>query len=81
MARCASAPGAPRWRAPDGAAFAPRFAVLGMGKLGGEELNYSSDVDLIYVLEGSAGADSAARGPGACRRSILHPRGVEFGRW
>ncbi|HVH07952.1 MAG TPA: bifunctional [glutamate--ammonia ligase]-adenylyl-L-tyrosine phosphorylase/[glutamate--ammonia-ligase] adenylyltransferase, partial [Myxococcota bacterium] len=28
-----------------------RFVVLGMGKLGGEELNYSSDVDLIYVYE------------------------------
>ncbi len=25
------------------------FVVLGMGKLGGRELNYSSDVDLIYV--------------------------------
>jgi len=27
------------------------FAVLGMGKLGGEELNYSSDIDLVYVYE------------------------------
>jgi glutamate-ammonia-ligase adenylyltransferase len=27
------------------------FVVLGMGKLGGEELNYSSDIDLIYVYE------------------------------
>src|SRR4029453_12510207 len=25
------------------------FAVVGMGKLGGQELNYSSDVDLVYV--------------------------------
>ncbi|HWP64619.1 MAG TPA: bifunctional [glutamate--ammonia ligase]-adenylyl-L-tyrosine phosphorylase/[glutamate--ammonia-ligase] adenylyltransferase [Candidatus Limnocylindria bacterium] len=25
------------------------FAALGMGKLGGEELNYSSDIDLVYV--------------------------------
>jgi glutamate-ammonia-ligase adenylyltransferase len=33
------------WKAPvDGP-----FAVLGMGKLGGEELNYSSDIDLVYV--------------------------------
>jgi [glutamine synthetase] adenylyltransferase / [glutamine synthetase]-adenylyl-L-tyrosine phosphorylase len=30
-----------------------RFAVIGMGKLGSEELNYSSDVDLIYVNEDS----------------------------
>jgi glutamate-ammonia-ligase adenylyltransferase len=27
------------------------FVVLGMGKLGAEELNYSSDVDLMYVYE------------------------------
>lgn len=26
-------------------------AVIGMGKLGGQELNYSSDIDLIYVYE------------------------------
>ena len=34
------------------------FTVIGMGKLGGYELNYSSDVDLIYLYgtdEGSAG--------------------------
>lgn len=28
-----------------------RFAVIGMGKLGARELNYVSDVDLIYVVE------------------------------
>lgn len=27
----------------------PPFAVIGMGKLGGRELNYSSDIDLIFV--------------------------------
>ncbi|HUJ10717.1 MAG TPA: bifunctional [glutamate--ammonia ligase]-adenylyl-L-tyrosine phosphorylase/[glutamate--ammonia-ligase] adenylyltransferase [Verrucomicrobiae bacterium] len=26
-----------------------RFAIIGMGKLGGQELNYSSDVDVIFV--------------------------------
>ncbi|MBI3875658.1 MAG: bifunctional [glutamate--ammonia ligase]-adenylyl-L-tyrosine phosphorylase/[glutamate--ammonia-ligase] adenylyltransferase [Verrucomicrobia bacterium] len=26
-----------------------KFCVLGMGKLGGQELNYSSDVDLLFV--------------------------------
>lgn len=30
-----------------------RFAVIGMGKLGARELNYVSDVDLIYVVEPS----------------------------
>jgi glutamate-ammonia-ligase adenylyltransferase len=27
----------------------PPFAVIGMGKLGGRELNYSSDIDLIFL--------------------------------
>src|ERR1035437_10527024 len=26
-----------------------QFCVLGMGKLGGQELNYSSDVDVLFV--------------------------------
>ena len=30
------------------------MVVLGMGKLGGEELNYSSDVDLVYVYGAEA---------------------------
>jgi [glutamine synthetase] adenylyltransferase / [glutamine synthetase]-adenylyl-L-tyrosine phosphorylase len=28
-----------------------RFAVLGMGKLGGQELNYSSDIDLVFLFD------------------------------
>ncbi len=38
-----------------------RFVVMGMGKLGGEELNFSSDVDVLYLYEtddGAAGADT-----------------------
>ena len=31
------------------------FAVLGMGKLGGLELNYSSDIDLMYIYTSSKG--------------------------
>ncbi|HEV8132847.1 MAG TPA: hypothetical protein VGQ81_16490 [Acidobacteriota bacterium] len=27
------------------------FCVIGMGKLGGQELNYSSDIDLMYVFD------------------------------
>ncbi|WP_127127451.1 bifunctional [glutamine synthetase] adenylyltransferase/[glutamine synthetase]-adenylyl-L-tyrosine phosphorylase [Georgenia sp. SYP-B2076] len=34
-----------------------RLAVLGMGKTGGRELNYISDVDVVYVVEPAAGAD------------------------
>jgi len=43
--------GPPRWRTADGSEIRLGITVLGLGKLGGEELNYSSDVDLIYVYE------------------------------
>jgi glutamate-ammonia-ligase adenylyltransferase len=42
-------------RTPDGRAA--RFVVLAMGKLGGEELNYSSDVDLIFLYDGDGKTD------------------------
>ncbi|HZZ74222.1 MAG TPA: hypothetical protein VFE24_18445 [Pirellulales bacterium] len=35
------------------------FVVLAMGKLGGEELNYSSDIDLIFLFE----CDGVTAGP------------------
>ena len=35
---------------------AARIAVIGMGKTGGRELNYISDVDVIYVVEPAPGA-------------------------
>ncbi|MGH7964973.1 MAG: hypothetical protein ACRERD_24690, partial [Candidatus Binatia bacterium] len=31
------------------------FVVFGMGKVGGEELNFSSDIDLVYLYERDAG--------------------------
>ena len=34
-----------------------RFVVLGMGKLGGCELNYSSDIDLIFLYDGDGKTD------------------------
>lgn len=50
-ARLESSHGPPRWRHPRGAEVALSFCVLALGKLGGEELNYSSDVDLVYVFQ------------------------------
>ena len=38
------------------------FSVLAMGKLGGWELNYSSDVDLIYVFQASQQMTKAGKG-------------------
>ena len=37
------------------------LAVIGMGKLGGAELNYSSDVDIVFVSSGAGTADDDAR--------------------
>jgi glutamate-ammonia-ligase adenylyltransferase len=34
-----------------------RFSIIGMGKLGGRELNLSSDIDLIYIYEDSGNPD------------------------
>ena len=44
------------------------FVVLAMGKLGGAELNYSSDIDLILLYDGSASVyarGTAAAGTGS----------------
>ncbi len=35
------------------------FAILSLGKLGGNELNYSSDVDLLYVYGAASDQDEA----------------------
>jgi glutamate-ammonia-ligase adenylyltransferase len=44
-----------------------RFVVLGMGKLGGSELNFSSDVDVVFLYESdegeSAGGPKGKRAP------------------
>ncbi|MFE9805776.1 bifunctional [glutamine synthetase] adenylyltransferase/[glutamine synthetase]-adenylyl-L-tyrosine phosphorylase [Streptomyces sp. NPDC005227] len=47
-----------RAAAPEDAALC-RLAVIAMGKTGGHELNYVSDVDVIFVGEGTEGADES----------------------
>ena len=42
-----------------------RFVVLGLGKLGGVELNYSSDIDLIFLYEQDGQTDA--------RRTVTQP--------
>ena len=37
-----------------------RVAVIGMGRLGGAELGYASDADVLFVCEPVAGADESA---------------------
>lgn len=47
--------GTPMYTGADGNELESEFAVLSMGKLGGRELNYSSDIDLIYIYTSSMG--------------------------
>jgi glutamate-ammonia-ligase adenylyltransferase len=44
-------------RAPSPPAEPGRFVVLALGKLGGTELNYSSDIDLVFLYDWGRGAD------------------------
>jgi glutamate-ammonia-ligase adenylyltransferase len=39
-----------------------RFAVLSLGKLGGNELNYSSDIDLLFLYHGEGETSSPPAG-------------------
>lgn len=54
------------------------FAVMGMGKLGGHELNYSSDVDLIYVYESHDGETRRPRGKSAGRLAAVGISNEEY---
>jgi glutamate-ammonia-ligase adenylyltransferase len=47
--------GAPRFIDDDGRERDATLTVIGMGKLGGEELNFASDVDVIYVYSSDQG--------------------------
>ncbi|MGK5501258.1 bifunctional [glutamine synthetase] adenylyltransferase/[glutamine synthetase]-adenylyl-L-tyrosine phosphorylase [Streptomyces sp. URMC 125] len=50
-----------RW----GDALPTRFAVIGMGRFGGRELNYGSDADVLFVHEPREGADEREAGEAA----------------
>ena len=52
------------------------FAVLALGKLGGQELNYSSDVDLLYVY----GEEESAAGTTISHREYFVRLGQEVTR-
>lgn len=60
-----------------------RFVILGMGKLGGGELNFSSDIDVIYLYEEdegeTAGGSRGKTGPreffSAIGQKIIHAMG------
>lgn len=47
--------GIPSYRDAQGELQECKFTVLGMGKLGGRELNFSSDIDLLYLYTSDPG--------------------------
>ena len=48
------------WQQMRGADSAPpRFAIIGYGKLGGKELGYASDLDLVFLYDDGTDADAA----------------------
>jgi [glutamine synthetase] adenylyltransferase / [glutamine synthetase]-adenylyl-L-tyrosine phosphorylase len=58
--------GVPASRSERGEVEDATFAVLALGKLGGEELNYSSDIDLLYLFSRDGETSGAgASGAGA----------------
>jgi glutamate-ammonia-ligase adenylyltransferase len=44
-----------------GTGRANRFVILGMGKLGGAELNFSSDIDVVFLYESDEGESAGGR--------------------
>lgn len=51
----------------DGAGRALRLVVFGLGKLGGRELNFSSDIDLVYAYECEGESEPATAKAGGAR--------------
>ncbi len=54
--------GTPLYRAEDGSLKRAEFCVIGLGKLGGGELNFLSDVDIIYIYSSDRGHTSGVEG-------------------
>lgn len=50
--------GSPGYTDTDGQEKEGQFVILGLGKLGGRELNFSSDIDLIYLYSSDKGETS-----------------------
>lgn len=49
--------GKPQCTSREGALTEASFSVIALGKLGGRELNYSSDIDLMFVYSGNGTTD------------------------
>ncbi len=47
------------------------LAVIAMGKLGGQELNYASDIDVLFVAPEVRGGGGSGGGPEALARQVM----------
>jgi glutamate-ammonia-ligase adenylyltransferase len=67
--------GQPWHESPEGTWQPTRACVLGMGKLGGQELNYSSDVDVLLVYQEEGAVFREEPGPGKAAQPVManHP--------
>ncbi len=70
--------GRPETALKDGSTVPAEFAVIGMGKLGGGELNFSSDIDLMYVYSAD-GETSGGESGGLANRITNHQYFVKLG--
>lgn len=64
--------GRPLIERPDGSSRCAAFAVIAMGKLGGRELNFSSDVDLMYVYTADGETEGTPGHGGVLNRITNH---------
>ena len=51
--------------------FEAEMTVIGMGKLGGRELNFSSDIDIIYFYESDNGETAGVENGSGGRRGVI----------
>lgn len=62
--------GQPMMQAPGGQREA-EMTVIGMGKLGGRELNFSSDIDIIYFYESDKGETTGVESNTGTRKGVV----------
>lgn len=62
--------GSPFYTDEDGVQKEAVFAVIGLGKLGGMELNFSSDIDIMYIYSSDKGETSGIEGVAGSRLSL-----------
>jgi glutamate-ammonia-ligase adenylyltransferase len=63
--------GAPVLTGENASLFEAEMTVIGMGKLGGRELNFSSDIDIIYFYESDKGETTGVESASGGRKGVI----------